>query len=86
MFNPLAFEEDIELPFGLCIVEVENTRYSLSCTGYKSPPTYVHHLIHVHVQYTLDLVKCPMLGPNADVIGIDEFAGLAGYSENRIQV
>ncbi len=54
MFNPMAFEEDIEFPLGLCFVEVENTRY-----------------IHVHVQYVLDLIKCQMLGPNADVIGVD---------------
>ncbi len=39
MFNPLALEEDVELPFGLCTVEVEDTGYHLSCTGLESPPT-----------------------------------------------
>ncbi len=87
MFNPLALEEDIELPFGLCIVEVESTRCGLSCTGLKSPPTEeVHHQIHVHVQYILDLVKCLMLGPNADVIGVDEFAGLCCWKIINIDV
>ncbi len=72
MFDPPALEEDIELPVGLCIVEVEDTGYRLSCTGLESPPTEeVHHQIRVLVQYVFDLVKCPMLGPNADVIGID---------------
>ncbi len=76
MFDPLTLEEDIELPFGLCIAEVEDTGYHLSCTGLESPPTEeVHHQIHVLVQYVFDLVKCPMLGPNANVINVDEFAG-----------
>ncbi len=39
MFNPLALEEDVELPFGLCTVEVEDTGYHISCTGLESPPT-----------------------------------------------
>ncbi len=69
MFNPMAFEEDIELPFGLCIVEVENTRY-----------------IHVHVQYVLDLMKCQMLGPNADVISVDSFVGLCCWKIINIDV
>ncbi len=50
MFNPLALEEDIELPFGLYIVVVEDTGYHLSCKGLESPPTEeVHHQIHVLV-------------------------------------
>ncbi len=87
MFDPLALEEDIELPFGLCIVEMEDTGYRLHCTGLESPPTEeVHHQIHVLVQYILELVKCQILGPNAYVIGIDEFAGLCCWKIINLDV
>ncbi len=38
------------------------------------------------IQYVLHLVTCLMLGPNADVIGVDEFAGLCCWKIINIQV
>ncbi len=86
MFNPLALDEDIELPFGSCIVEVEDTGSCLACTGLELPPTEeVHHQIHVLIKYVLNFVKCPMLGTNVDVIDVDEFAGLCCWKIIHVQ-
>ncbi len=54
MFYPLALEEDIELPFGWCIVEVEDTGYLPSCTGLESPPTE-------ELKYANKIIKSAML-------------------------